>query len=319
MSAGAVRPGGGRTGAHRPDGDRAAAGPRTRLRAAGLAAGSWLAMLTTWGLMVGTYTGQRLEQLALTGSLIGAHHVSAQARRLLSVVSMPAAVMLVLAIVVAGLWSGRRHPATLWRSLWAAGVVVAINVSTQLLKHVVLARPDYGMSWRYDGANTLPSGHTAMAASAAVAAVLVAPAAWRSWAAWCGALLTAAMGYSTLVCQWHRPADVVAAVLAAVGWAAVAVACGAWSRDGVACSTAPLARSWLVGVGVVAGVCALAAEGAALVGALGWVGQVGSGGVVGAAWWVALTAYAAGSAGTVAVACLGSALLAGLTPPAGGR
>lgn len=316
--AGPPRPGpGGRTSA---DGGGRRRLP-TRLGAAGLALVCWLAVIALWVALVGTYTGQRLEQLALTGSLTGAHHVSAQARRLLSLVSMPAAVALVVLILGAGLWSGRRHPATRWRSVWAAGTVVAINLSTQVLKHWVFTRPDYGMSWRYDGANTLPSGHTAMAASAAVAAVLVAPAAWRAWAAWGGAALAAAMGYSTLVCQWHRPADVLTAILLAVGWAAAAVACGAWSRDGQALRLAESARRWLGRLGLVSGACAVVAEAVALVGTLGWVEAVPASAVssTGVTWWVALAAYAAGAAGTVAVACLGTALLAGLTPPVSAR
>lgn len=296
-------------------GRAASSGPRTRLRAAALAAASWLALLATWALMVGTYTGQRVEHLALVGSLTGAHHVSDQARRLLSVVSMPAAVALVLGILVAGLWSGRRHPATRWRALWAAGAVVATNLSCQVLKHWVLTRPDFGLSWRYDGANTLPSGHTAMAASAAVAAVLVAPAAWRAWAAWCGAVLTAAMGYSTLVCQWHRPADVIAAVLLAVGWGAAAVACGAWSRDGRALATPERARRVLAGLGLASGAVALAGGVVVVAATQGWSG-LGRAGQQTVTWWASLTAYGAGSAGTVAVAFLAVALLAGLTPPA---
>gem|GEM_PF-5317861 len=132
-----------------------------RRRAVALALASFATVLGSWYLMVATRAGQLVEQAAITGSFIGARFVTSQARWLLSTVSMPAAVALVMVILVIGLWGSARR-----RAWWAAAVVVAVNVSTQVLKHWVLTRPDYGVSLRYDGANTLPSGHTAMAASA---------------------------------------------------------------------------------------------------------------------------------------------------------
>lgn len=194
-----------------------------RRRAAFLALLGFATTILNWWVMVGTERGQVLDQLALRGSEIGSHRIDDTASALLSIVSMPVAVGLVIAILVVGLWGPARR-----RAWWAAGVVVAINVSTQVLKYWILWRPDFGMSARVDGANTLPSGHTAMAASAAVALILVCGPAVRRPAAWIGAILTAAMGYSTLVNQWHRPSDVIAAITLAVGWAALGVAFGAW-------------------------------------------------------------------------------------------
>lgn len=196
---------------------------RMRRRAGLLAVLGFATTILNWWIMVGTERGQVLDQLALRGSEIGSHRIDETASALLSIVSMPVAVGLVLAILVVGLWGPARR-----RAWWAAGVVIAINVSTQVLKYWILWRPDFGMSARVDGANTLPSGHTAMAASAAVALILVCGPAVRRPAAWIGAILTAAMGYSTLVNQWHRPSDVIAAITLAVGWAALGVAFGAW-------------------------------------------------------------------------------------------
>ena len=124
-----------------------------RRRAVALALASFATVLGSWYLMVATRAGQLVEQAAITGSFIGARFVTSQARWLLSTVSMPAAVALVMVILVIGLWGSARR-----RAWWAAAVVVAVNVSTQVLKHWVLTRPDYGVSLRYDGANTLPSG-----------------------------------------------------------------------------------------------------------------------------------------------------------------
>ncbi|WP_243856706.1 MULTISPECIES: phosphatase PAP2 family protein [Actinomyces] len=285
-----------RRGARRPE----------RVRAGLLAAACAVGVLLLWYALVYTRTGQFMEDAALTGSLIGERFIDTHARALLSTVSMPAAVALVLLILVLGLWRGSRR-----RAVWAVVTVVAINASTQLLKHHVLARPDYGLSTRWDGANTLPSGHTAVAASAAVALVLVVGPSLRGVAAWGGALLTAAMGYSTLVCQWHRPADVISAVLLATAWGALAVACGIW-QDGSddAWAVGPTARG--------PGVVSLGVLGA-LAGTVGLLLEA-------ATWWAVVTgsevpgradtfiAYAAGSVGTVAVSCSCLALLAGLAP-----
>lgn len=166
-----------------------------------------------WAVLVVSHTGQLMEQTALTGSRIGARFASGYARTLLHVVSIPAVIAMAVIVFLLALWRGSRR-----RALWAAGTIAATNASAQLLKHTLLWRPDFGLSQRWDAANTLPSGHTAVAASTAVALVLVVGARWRSLTAWVGALLAAAMGYSTLVCQWHRPGDVMAALLLAVGW-----------------------------------------------------------------------------------------------------
>lgn len=285
-----------------------------RRRAVALALASFATVLGSWYLMVATRAGQLVEQAAITGSFIGARFVTSQARWLLSTVSMPAAVALVMVILVIGLWGSARR-----RAWWAAAVVVAVNVSTQVLKHWVLTRPDYGVSLRYDGANTLPSGHTAMAASAAVALVLVVGPAWRGAAAWAGAALAALMGYSTLVCQWHRPADVVAAIALAVGWAALAVACGAWNSpadldpprlpraggDGVARRPRhPRHLRVLVWGGAVCGVLGVALT------VVTWVRLESA-----ASRTVTFIAYAGGALGTVAVAAVGIGLLAGLGRP----
>ncbi|MCR2051363.1 phosphatase PAP2 family protein [Actinomyces bowdenii] len=201
--------------------------PRRRRRLAVLLALACLAgVVILWAVFVLTYGGQYLDAAALEGSQIGSHYVSPHARPLLSVVSMPAAVTLVVVILIIGLLR-RSHR----RALWAVVAVVGANISTQLVKHWILWRPDYGITERFDNANTLPSGHTTMAASAAVALVLLAGPRWRAAAAWLGALGTVAMGYSTLVMQWHRPSDVLAAILLPVAWGAIAVAAGAWADD----------------------------------------------------------------------------------------
>ncbi|WP_423754109.1 phosphatase PAP2 family protein, partial [Actinomyces gerencseriae] len=209
---------------------------RMRLRGALLAAFCLGAVLCLWGVFVLSHRGQVLEAAALKGSEIGAHYVTGHARTLLSVVSMQAAAGLVAVILLIGLLR-RSHR----RAVWAVIAVVGSNLSAQALKYWILWRPDYDISARWDNANTLPSGHTTMATSAAVALILLSGRRWRALSAWAGALFAIAMGYSTLVCQWHRPSDVLAAVLVPVAWGAVAVAGGAW--DSAFYGAAPHARA----------------------------------------------------------------------------
>jgi membrane-associated phospholipid phosphatase len=99
----------------------------------------------------------------------------------------------------------------------AAAVIAGANVTTQLLKHVLLERPDLGLGTL----NSLPSGHTTVVASAVGAAMLVAPRAGKPVIALAGGLATTLTGASTVVAGWHRPSDVVAALAVSLVWTAV--------------------------------------------------------------------------------------------------
>jgi hypothetical protein len=105
---------------------------------------------------------------------------------------------------------------TVIRQRWsAAGIAltacICANVATQVLKDVLPARPDKGVVTLE--LNSLPSGHTTLAASAAAAVFLMSSPRWRPLAGFVGGTFAIASGVSTLINQWHRPADVVAAFL----------------------------------------------------------------------------------------------------------
>ena len=297
-----------------------------RLRGGLLALSCLAATLGLWGLFVFTHTGQTLDAMALEGSEIGSHYVSAHARRLLSVVSMPAAVVLVVTILVIGLLR-RSHR----RAVWAVVAVVGANLTTQILKYQFLWRPDFNITERWDNANTLPSGHTTMAASAAVALILLSGRRWRALSAWVGALLTIAMGYSTLVCHWHRPSDVLAGILVPVAWGSLAVASGAWraprslrSESGeedsgeipelTSAGTIPVTaagpRLWnqLVGNVLLASAGVVCTLGALGLGSWVWWHLDGS-----RSRWQFFGAYATGSVAVVGVTCLALSALVSLT------
>jgi membrane-associated phospholipid phosphatase len=101
-----------------------------------------------------------------------------------------------------------------------AVLVAGANATTQILKRVVIERPDYVPY----GSNSLPSGHVTLVASVVLAAVIVVPVVLRPIVALAGGAWVVAVAASTVVSGWHRPSDTVAAVLVCVGWAAAVAA-----------------------------------------------------------------------------------------------
>ncbi|QIK85035.1 phosphatase PAP2 family protein [Sanguibacter sp. HDW7] len=169
-------------------------------------------------IFLGTAAGQRFDELALAGSEHGSSTLWHVAGPVLDVVSVAfIAVAVVVVLVIAAL-----------RRAWGLGLQVAVlvagaNLTTQVLKHDVLERADLGVLTQRPG-NSLPSGHTTVAASVAIALLLVVPRRARPYVALLGAAWTAATGVSTLVGQWHRPSDVLAALLVVGAWTGLVVA-----------------------------------------------------------------------------------------------
>lgn len=178
---------------------------------------SALVAFASWRFFVATRRGQQLDQVALIGSNIGAWRLDSQFQRLLEGVSVPTvAVMIAVVVAIAAL-----------RGRWLVGAVAALviagsNVTTQLLKYGVFTRDDL-LGTRGAVANTLPSGHATVAAAGALGLLLVVPPVLRALTAVWGALTVTAFGYATLVNQWHRPSDVIAAVAVCLAWAMLGV------------------------------------------------------------------------------------------------
>ncbi|MFG2059001.1 phosphatase PAP2 family protein [Micromonospora sp. NPDC048930] len=174
------------------------------------------ALLLVWRFAVHTRLGQWLDTVALTGNQIGQDRIDGPVNRILNAMSVVSLLAATAAIGFIALIRGRKTLA-----VTATLLVVGANASTQLLKHQ-LVRPDFGIDPERAGAgNSLPSGHTAVAASVAIALILVLPAKLRVVGAYLGAGYAAAAGVATLSAGWHRPSDAVAAYLVVGGWAAV--------------------------------------------------------------------------------------------------
>lgn len=178
-------------------------------------AGAVLLLLAMYVVFVTTSTGQVTEYLALEAAtqrlpLLRDGVPLGILQRLPQIVGITGVLVFLLV--------------TVWRRRWLASLIAAAafagaNLSTQLLKDVILVRPDLDNGVPYYTGNSLPSGHATFAAAAAVAVLLVVAPRWRPVTAALGAVFSTAVGAATFVETWHRPADMAAAYLVTAFWA----------------------------------------------------------------------------------------------------
>ena len=192
---------------------------RTRAQTAGwlvlLLIGQVVALALLWHFAVRTGHGQALDTVALAGNSIGQDRVDGLTSTVLNAMSVLSLLLATGVIGFIALIRGRLALAVL-----ATLLIAGANLTTQLLKYLII-RPDLGVDpERAAAGNSLPSGHTAVAASVAVALVLVLPRTFRAWGAVLGAGYTALAGVATLSAGWHRPSDALAALLVVGAWAA---------------------------------------------------------------------------------------------------
>lgn len=174
-----------------------------------------LGLISTYLYFVRTTTGQYIDESALVEAPAAQRWVGKQTAQFLDILPVSSVALggIVLLLV------------TIWRRRWlAAGIavvaMVGANVSTQLLKAGLPDRPERGVTTL--DFNSLPSGHSTLAASSAAAVFLVVSPRWRPFAAFAGASYAIFSGLSLLINQWHRPADVLAAYLMVGAWTALA-------------------------------------------------------------------------------------------------
>jgi membrane-associated phospholipid phosphatase len=211
-------------------------------------------------------TGQVIDQLAFDGAEDGTTGMAVTQRLLDLIPSVMVAVGAILGIIIA-----------LVRRAWfalavAVACAVAASVTTQLLKNVVLTRPDLGV----DGylANSFPSGHTTVAAASALLVFLVASPHTRWLAGTIGAAFAVAAGVSTLVSLWHRPSDVIAALLVVSFWGCVGGA--VLTRSGGRQRTIRTPAPALVGLKLQTWIALIAAVITAVAAGIGVTGAFGS-------------------------------------------
>ena len=275
---------------------------RSAARVAGLvvalaaATGIWL----VWWAMVTTWPGQRVEERVFETADRFQDVVNRVVEPVLLLGSLPWLAAGLLAVCGLGLVRRRWGAAAM-----ATVVIIGSNLTTQVIKDGVFFRTGLVGEWNRD-VNTLPSGHVTVLAAASAALLFVAPRRWRPLTALAGAVATCAMGLATVADRWHRPSDVVAAVLVVVAWAAVvcALAPARWADlpddDALARADAPtsLVAAFLGIIAVPAAVLSVLA--AAATEGRAWAGLPWDGG---------LTAYGGGLLAACAISAAAFAVL----------
>lgn len=183
--------------------------------AAGLAAVFWAA----YAFFVATPEGQLIDNAALVGAL---HFMDAESRRRPAMEFLDALPAICVVVAVLALLLAALRGRALMPSVIAAASFACAALSTQVLKHRLLERPNHGISEAT--MNSFPSGHSAVAAAAMFTLLLISPPAYRAWVTVIGGGFAALAGASTLLLGWHRPADVLAAYLVAAFWAVLGAA-----------------------------------------------------------------------------------------------
>ncbi|MEV4535051.1 phosphatase PAP2 family protein [Asanoa sp. NPDC049518] len=182
-----------------------------------LAAAEVAALVAVVRFFVLSEHGQLLDSVALGANWIGQARIGGAVDTILNTVSV---VSLLAATASIGFIALIRRRLAL--AVGAILLILGANVTTQVLKRL-LVRPELGVDMeRAAAGNSLPSGHTTIAAAVAVSLLLVLPARLRGVGAVVGAVAAAAVGVATLSAGWHRPSDVVAALLVVGVWACVA-------------------------------------------------------------------------------------------------
>ena len=155
-----------------------------------------------------TATGQQVDEQAYTEY---AHQFKSYRGPTLTALDSLPTIVGVIAVLI---WKHRFLPSLIGVLVGAAAVT-----STYLLKHYLIVKPDLGVQEALS--NSAPSGHTTFAAAAGAALFLAAPRFLRPTVALCAALATCLTGASTIINGWHRPADVVTAILVTAIWTVV--------------------------------------------------------------------------------------------------
>lgn len=185
-------------------------------------------MVVVYVLMVRTHWGQELDERTLLGGEVISQLRASQADRFLRIVSGGTLLLAVALVAIVAFLRGRPRMA-----LIAAASVGAAVLTTEVLKLIVLERPDIVPSGLTGTGNSYPSGHTTVGMSVCLAALLVVPARLRIPTALGAGAVGAAFGVAVVAAGWHRPSDAVGAyfVCLSVG-ALAAIAIRRWpDRD----------------------------------------------------------------------------------------
>lgn len=158
-----------------------------------------------------TPAGQQLDETSFQEFSYRFMLYTQQTSNLLDMIPAAAGVIAAVGILFVLIWKHRFVPA-----LVGLGMAIGANITTQLLKNYFIVKPNLGI--QEATINSAPSGHTTFAAAAGLALFLASPKRFRPTMALFSMVFTVAAGYSTVVNGWHRPSDVVTAILVTGLW-----------------------------------------------------------------------------------------------------
>ncbi|MFB1294445.1 phosphatase PAP2 family protein [Mycobacterium sp. pW049] len=175
-----------------------------------------LFFVAVYVLAVRTTTGQAVENAALNGAEQVGERAFLAASRALSTITYSSLALATVLVGAVGLLRRQVHLAVA-----AMAVILGSQAATQILKYVVLQRPELLTTNEYLE-NTLPSGHTTAAMSVLFATLIVMPYRFRGVAMFAALTWAVGIGAYTVIARWHRLSDVLAADAVTL-----VVACGA--------------------------------------------------------------------------------------------
>jgi hypothetical protein len=193
-------------------------------RRSGAVGMTWLTVVfgagfaATYWFFVRTAVGQRLDNAALVGKSVVPEEFVADAWSILDTISVTSLVAAGSAMAAIALI--RRRP---WLAASAAMIIVGSNLTTQVLKRIVLTRPEL-VEGGIKAYNTLPSGHATVALSVTAAIMVVVPYRHRALAGGAAVIYATAVGVATVTAGWHRPSDAIAAWFVVGAWTAAVCA-----------------------------------------------------------------------------------------------
>ncbi|ORC24321.1 hypothetical protein A7979_09970 [Rothia nasimurium] len=158
-----------------------------------------------------TPTGQQLDEVSFQEFAYQFMTYTEQTSGLLNLIPAAAGITAAVGLLFVLLWKHRFVPA-----LVGLGMALGANLTTQLLKNYLIIKPNLGIQEALG--NSAPSGHTTFAAASGLALFLASPKRFRPTVALISTVFTIAAGYSTVINGWHRPADVVSAILVTGLW-----------------------------------------------------------------------------------------------------
>ncbi len=170
-----------------------------------------LVFVATYLGLVRTYLGQYLENAALLGAKQATTEAVDGALENLNVISIASLVIMMIGFAIVGLV--RKS----WRiALAGMAALGGSAVLAELLKRVLLKRPDLAAIYENNAHNSFPSGHTTIAMAILVSLIIVSSYRWRGVVMFFSITWAVSVGSATVTARWHRFSDTLGADMLAL-------------------------------------------------------------------------------------------------------